>query len=1427
MSEQVTDLSAQPKPFVFRGSLVRTVVLALMVFSIIPAIVIGAISYIRFRNSIQTQTETQLSSVSQTYNFQVDQMVAGQQTIVQEIANAPTVQTYMGALLNGTSDSNYSLAVYNLNKLLVDTVDSSTDSGVKDIEIVDALGNVLVASAPAKMNDLIVASDFAKSLIGTTQTAITYSPNDVLTDQIALVTTQTFTAGDQNESLTIFTYSSPTLLQTLLTNPLSIYAYAHVFYITTDGQIVSINPVLNTPASVTVSQENKTTLNNMVAESGYGQNYTYVNFAGNEVYAYVKKMSSFNGTYVFEVPTSSVLSQLQPLLSFMLILLAITLVVIGLIAFFATRQMVFPLVDLSNKARRYANGDFSQKASVTRNDEIGLLANSFNNMVDQLSTFYQSLEARVATRTEGLRTSLEIGQEAVSSATRNEIYQKIVRLVVERLGHNYAAIYQLDTAGKNISLAADYTTESEGLPERSLTLPLDNTSLVGWVIKNNETRLSQDVTNERPKMKTETRLASTRSDFAIPILSNGNPVAALNIQNNNVNGFDIESIPAFLIITRQIEAGLQNIALLESTQENYQQTILLYQASREIIQAQDNVAIYRSLADLFKQSDLVGISLDVVDDEVKVVSIGDSQTTPLDDALIGTSIPFARALAKLETDGAELTSNFQYLTDFSNLNAHFGRRGCTSNAVLPVYSGKEVKHLLAVGSRSDTPLTSAQIQPFINLTGTLGAALERVSFMQTISRDAQRFALLKNISEIATRKGVENAFASIHEQIKSILGEGFGLCIAINDAEKSQVEVPYFFDEQLIEVEKYEYSSDILTNLIRSKEALLVPDAIQAGQRIIESSSFQRTARSVAGVPLFNGSQVLGAFVVFDLNQINRFNDQTQTMMELIGAQIAALINEQQLADKLIETKQNLDQQHFILNSILANLPARVAVKDQNNSFVTVSHAFAEYVGVSQADELIGKPDNYSFTTEQSTETLTSDAEVLSTQRPILNVQEQWRKPTGDIEWVVTSKVPLNSPDGSLHGLLSIYEDVTGLVNAETLARHRADQLLTASDIARESSSGSMDIEETLSRLVELIRSRFGFYHASIFLIDPLHKFAVLRESTGEAGEQMKARAHKLAVGSASIVGQATGKGIPVVIGDVTKEANYFANPLLPETRSELAIPLKIGDSILGALDVQSTTFNAFSQEDINILQVLADQIAVAIQNADLFTHTIETLSRHRLLHRITDINVQTMTIEDSIRSAIETLRASMPDERIAYLTYLGDNILSVQASAGYTTQDIGATRYQFGQGVIGSVAQTRQPKIVPEVQANPSFYPISVDSNSVLAVPVAFGDRLLGVINVESTKIALFDDNDEEFVTTLANNLATIISNIELVEQVRSQVDRQQKLFEITDKIRRSVDIETIMQTSVTEICNALNVRKATIEINPKFQGEPQKEQK
>ncbi|MDR3577082.1 MAG: GAF domain-containing protein [Anaerolineaceae bacterium] len=167
-------------------------------------------------------------------------------------------------------------------------------------------------------------------------------------------------------------------------------------------------------------------------------------------------------------------------------------------------------------------------------------------------------------------------------------------------------------------------------------------------------------------------------------------------------------------------------------------------------------------------------------------------------------------------------------------------------------------------------------------------------------------------------------------------------------------------------------------------------------------------------------------------------------------------------------------------------------------------------------------------------------------------------------------------------------------------AQRRALELQSAAEIARDTSS-TLSLETLLSRIVNLMVERFSFNHASIFLMDETNRSAVIQESTGAAGQEMKQRKHKLAVGSKTIVGTVAGSGNPVVVNDTSQSDIYFANPLLPETRSEMGIPLKLGKKIIGVLDIQANRANAFSQDDIAVLQILADQIAVAIDNAKAY----------------------------------------------------------------------------------------------------------------------------------------------------------------------------------------------------------------------------------
>lgn len=187
---------------------------------------------------------------------------------------------------------------------------------------------------------------------------------------------------------------------------------------------------------------------------------------------------------------------------------------------------------------------------------------------------------------------------------------------------------------------------------------------------------------------------------------------------------------------------------------------------------------------------------------------------------------------------------------------------------------------------------------------------------------------------------------------------------------------------------------------------------------------------------------------------------------------------------------------------------------------------------------------------------------------------------------------------------------------AERTLKRQNDYMTAAAEVGRLVTE-TLDMDILFRRAVNLLCEHFGYYHASIFINEEAGLNTVVRESTGEAGREMKEREHALEVGSQSVVGNATGKGIAFVVNDVRDNPDHRPNPLLPETRAEAAIPLKIGRRIIGAIDLQSTEVGAFNEEDVAVLQILADQFATAIDNARSYKLAQDAFTEMRELDKL------------------------------------------------------------------------------------------------------------------------------------------------------------------------------------------------------------------
>jgi GAF domain-containing protein/HAMP domain-containing protein len=322
------------------------------------------------------------------------------------------------------------------------------------------------------------------------------------------------------------------------------------------------------------------------------------------------------------------------------------------------------------------------------------------------------------------------------------------------------------------------------------------------------------------------------------------------------------------------------------------------------------------------------------------------------------------------------------------------------------------------------------------------------------------------------------------------------------------------------------------------------------------------------------------------------------------------------------------------------------------------------------------------------------------------------------------------------------------------------------------------DLDTLLEQVVNLIRNRFdAIYHAQIFLIDPQTKRANLRASTGTAGRILLQRGHYLDVGSQSVIGSVTATGHAVVALDTSNNPIYRRNEFLPDTCAEMALPLRIGNRIIGALDLQSALPDAFSAQDVDLFQGMADQITTAIENAMLFDESMTRL----------------LEIERLNRSLTETAWREVGQRRVPQV---------FSAAAGQDAQPANHwTQLQL--------EAMRNRQIVDRIEGDMVTF----------AVPVLLREQVMGAVEWQVPQ-ARYTYNTRQTALELSTRLALTAENIRLFEQSIQAMQREQQVNQISSKLTGTTDIDQILQTAVRELGLALRSSQTVIRLTPPGQA-------
>ncbi|MFN2145247.1 MAG: GAF domain-containing protein [Anaerolineales bacterium] len=1000
---------------------------------------------------------------------------------------------------------------------------------------------------------------------------------------------------------------------------------------------------------------------------------SYRSYDNDKVLGFYRFFEPLNTGFLVEVPEEDILGTISSLLPTSILAMSLTVVSIVILILVVIRRITNPLQELAQVTQEFSHGNWSSRSTYRSKDEIGALSTSFNQMADDLSSLYTSMESQVEERTRQMIATSEVSSMAISATSIDELLDRTADLIADRFKFYHIAIYILNDNNSEGDLRAAAGEEGRRLLRQGQKVRINGNPLYEEAVKTN-TYSSIILDEGIAPSDNLNMLTESRSKIVVPISFGKDIFGLIDVQSKDPTAFTQASTEVLTTMGNQLAAGLFNFKLQEGSQVDLRQTNQLFNTYQFLALAKTTDEVFNAISSGVQQTSLFAAVYRPFGSHMELVTPKDvarpyysdqlPSTLNISSKLAATFFPTPAPVLIRDVNDTMVPMRPELLYPARALDAR-------EASLVPITAGGDFLGVILLASRESDAFTQDSLQPFRSLAELAKTRLEKISNEQEKETRLNYLHLLTNFYEkISTEIVPAKLYPLIHKLINELLGDT-DFYIALYDDSTDRIEIPYLYEDGLpVHIDPFPLGEGLTSVVINTKKPLMLVDHTEERAKALGGVNVGESAKSWLGVPLMIGNLVIGMFNVQDTSKENRFAESDLELLETLAPSIAGAIYSAKL-----------------------------------------------------------------------------------------------------------------------------------LMDAEK----RAFQLETSAEISREASQ-SLDQKELLRYTLQLIQERFEFYHASIFLIDQSEEFAVVEESTGEAGRQMKEEGHKLAIGSQSVIGTVTKTKEPVIINDVTKSPTHKFNPLLPETQAEAGIPILLGEKVIGALDVQSSKRFAFSQDDVNVLQILSNQLAVAINNASLFAETQEHLAQHRLVHHITTVASASSSIDDALSSAVQGLRVTLGDLVSILLLDRQGELLTVATSSGYDKQ-VDEMQIRVGDGITGWVAANNEPLIVNDVSKDSRYIPGKEGIRSEIVVPITYRNTLLGVLNVESENLNAYNEQDQDILGTLAGSLAGIIVNARLAE-------RQKSLFDITNKIRQSVNMETILETTATELAKALQARRARVEV-------------
>ncbi|MCP5094960.1 MAG: PAS domain-containing protein [Chloroflexi bacterium] len=461
---------------------------------------------------------------------------------------------------------------------------------------------------------------------------------------------------------------------------------------------------------------------------------------------------------------------------------------------------------------------------------------------------------------------------------------------------------------------------------------------------------------------------------------------------------------------------------------------------------------------------------------------------------------------------------------------------------------------------------------------------------------------------------------------------------------------------------------------------------------------------------------------------------------------VAVDITEQKKAESALRERERF------LQLVFDTIPQSIFWKNRHSTYLGCNKIFADIVGMLP-EEIIGKTDyDMPWEEEEAASFQKADDRVMSSGKAELQMIEPQLQADGTQSWLETNKVPLYNEDGEVFGILGSFQDITDRIalskQIEESLERRSREVNLVTAVAQDIATAP-NLNELYQRVVTQVKEQFGYYHAQLLRYDPSLDTVALILGYGEVGQKMVEMNHSLPMGI-GLIGTAAATSESVYRSDVQSESGWHFNPLLPHTKSELALPIKLGAEVLGVLDVQSDKIDGISADDQLLLDGLCGQIAIAIDSTrlreDMESNLRELTSLQRYLSR----------------EGWETYKSSR--DRVQGFGYDNSGIFVLDGES------------------------TVMPMNEPDVLNGNGASQNGVPSNQVVTSALEIRGEVIGSIAVQDDPELPLTIDEQSLLTAITRQVAEALEAARLFEETQNSLSEQERL---------TSDLETVAQVS------------------------------